>query len=117
MAGIDREGREYGIDVLVEVLGEERLGLVVEVVVTHDDDAAGREFGQDRVDHEAILSLDEFEHAFADRRQLLTRSDPVDGRRLHPSRDLVFETHHPHLKELVDHLGEDGHELAPLENG
>jgi hypothetical protein len=47
---------------------------------------------------------------------LLTGTNAVDRRRLHPGGHLVLQADHAHLEELVDHVGEDRDELAALED-
>ena len=69
-----------------------------------------------RVQHQPVLALHQFEHALANRFELLARTDAIHRGRLHAGRHLVLQTHDAHLEELVDHVGEDRHELAALEN-
>ena len=116
MARVDGQGRQDRVHVLVEVGREIRTLHVVQLDVAHHRDAAVRQFGQERIEHDAVLAFDERRDAFANRDELLARTDPVDRRRLHAGRDLVLETDDTDLEELVDHVGKDRHELEPLEN-
>ena len=57
------------------------------------------------------------EHPGPDGPQRLARAQPVGGTGPQPGVDLVLQTGHPHLEELVEPFGEDGQELDPLEQG
>jgi hypothetical protein len=90
--------------------------LGVELGESNDRDGALGEFGQQRIEHQTVLTLDEREDAFADGGELLARANAVDRGCLHPGGHLVAQTDDANLEELVDHVGEDRHELAALED-
>ncbi len=69
------------------------------------------------VEEDPVLAGHQLLHPAPDDRQLLAGAQAVERAGAHPGRHLVLEAGHPHLEELVEQLGEDGHELDPLEEG
>ena len=62
-----------------------------------------------------VLAAHELLDPRPDHLQLLARAQAVDRPGAHPGGHLILQRGHPHLVELVEELGEDGHELGPLE--
>ena len=115
VAGVDGEGREHREDPLLEGLDEELLVVLVEVVPAGQADAVGRQGGDDLVEEEPLLALDERLDPLAHLDELLAGRAPVGRGDADPGRHLLLQTGDPDLEELVEVLAEDGQELGPLE--
>jgi hypothetical protein len=113
--GRDRQRRQRGEDRLLEVPGQLRAALLVEVVhVDHANVVLGQRRAQpafEAVGQPAAL----LEHALADQRDRLGGAEPVLARVLHAGVDLVAQAGHPHHVELVEVGRVDGAELHALQ--
>ena len=113
--GSTAKRREHREDPLLERLDEELLVVLVEVVPAGQADAVGGQGGDDLVEEQPLLAVDQRLDPLAHLDELLAGGAPVGRGDADPGRHLLLQTGHPNLEELVEVLAEDGEELGPLE--
>ena len=95
MAGVDGERREHREDPLLEGLDEELLVVLVEVVPARQAHAVGREGGDDLVEEEALLAVDEGLHPLPHLDELLAGGAPVGRGDADPGGHLLLQARRP----------------------
>ena len=116
VTGVHRQGREHREDPPIELLAEPLAVVVVELAPGREDDAGVGQSG-DRPDRGRSRPPGPTGPA----RRALTSSSCSLGRTTigaqgaHAGGDLVLESRHPDLEELIEVLAEDRQELDPFE--
>ncbi len=117
MAGVDGQRRQDGEDLSLKDVDQVVAVVVVERRPVRQSDAGRRQLGCDLVHEDMRLPGHELRHPGTDGPQRVARAQAVCGPGPQPGVDLVLQTGHAHLEELVEALGEDGQELDPFEQG
>ena len=112
---IDREGGQHGEDRRFEHRLEFRAVFLRQVGVRDDLDSLGREGRDDVVVEEAVDVVVEVGHSLVNRRELLSRGQPVRSGFGDAALRLFEEAGDAHLVELVEIRRHDRDELDPLE--
>ncbi len=117
VARVDRHRGEDGEDAAHEEVAEvSAVGLGQRVPVGQRHPGRGQ-FRTDLVEEGRAVPGHQLGGPGGDGGQLLAGAHPVGRADPETGRHLVLETGHPHLEELVEAFGEDGHELDPFEEG
>ena len=114
MTGVDRQGREHGIDVLLELVDQVGAVVVVEPLPVGEHDAVLRQAGSHRLEEDLDLALDQLLYLGPHAPELLGGAVAV-ALGTEAGGVLVLEAGDTNLEELVEVLAEDGEELGPLE--
>ncbi len=114
---VDCQRRQNGIDLLLEVLVQERLSRFAELVGTLDHDAAFGEFGLELFVPDLVLSASAFMGAPGDFDELFERTEPVGGRvlGLEVVVQLSLQAGDANLEEFVEIRGRDRKEADAFE--
>ena len=115
MRRVDGERREHGEDAVVELERELGASVVVEVAPVDELDAGLLQRRRDFFREHGSLERDELVDPRPDRAQLLGLVDAVGRGGPHAGRELILETRHADLEELVEVRAEDREELGAFE--
>jgi len=117
MCGIDRERREDRIDPLHELFSEFSLFDRRKLVPPFDEYSLLDELGAQRIAPDLLLCARKFLCSLPDFGELLCRRAPVGSGRHDVAGDLVLQSRHSNLVELVEVRTEDRNEPTSLEQG
>ena len=112
---VDRQRREDREDPFAEPSSQERPVALREVDPMREADAFLLQGRQEFVGEEFPCASLHLVDPLADRFQLLVGSHPVGRGDGHPCLDLLLQTRHPHLEELIQVLAVDREELDPFQ--
>ena len=113
---IDRERRQHGEELAVELLGEVAPLAPPQLVPAHDLQPVLAQGREQVVVEQPPLARHHRPHLGVDRRELLLgRAVRARGELAHVARQLLLQSAHPLHEELVEVGVEDGDELQPLE--
>ena len=115
VAGVDGQRGEDGEDLALEDVDQMDPVVVVERGPVGEPHAGVGQRGDDLVEEDGVLAPHQLLDPGPDHLELLARAQAVDRPGAHPGGHLILQRGHPDLVELVEQLGEDGHELGPLE--
>ena len=117
VAGVDRQRREDGEDLVLEVPPELLLVLLLQRRPVEEPDPGVGQQRLDLVAEDVGLAEDQLLGPLADRTQLLVGVEPAGGGGAEAGGGPVGQPRHPDHEELVEVAGEDGQELHPFQQG
>ena len=115
MGRIDRQRREHGPDVLAIIVVEPDPVVVVESHRLEKTDTVLCQGGLNRIAPTGVLFVDQALDALQDGLKGFRGGESVVAAFRAVTFDLLFETSHPHFKELVKVRARDAEELDPFE--
>ena len=116
VGGVDRQRRQHGEELAVELVGEVAPLAPPQPVPAHQLEAVLGEGREEVAVEQPALALDHRPHLGVDRRELLEGGAVGAGIELaHVAGELLLQAAHPLHEELVEVGVEDGDELQPLQ--
>ena len=115
MARVERQRRQHGPDVALEVAGKKRLRFGRVIRGLEQTDAFGLELRSKQLLPARRHVFQHLRRALANGHELLLRVQPVRRHVVHARPELLEQRRHPHHVELVQVAGGNAEELHPLE--
>jgi hypothetical protein len=112
---VHRQGRDQRQQVALEVVPGEIPLHFVQVLGLHDEDTLSVQLGFDGLVEHMVLAQGQLMDPPGQDAHHLARGPAVGARLDDPGIDLPPDARHPHHEKLVPVVGDDGHELHPLQ--